>query len=102
MTKYFIKYGLGPTMENYDVIEADNFEEALDDAYQLSVVEYSSYEGMHGIPSYSDISDEIIQGEEPTKQEIEEIDERYNEEVENWIDYSAELYIPEKHDGYLH
>ena len=61
-------------------------EEAANEAYVMAVEEYQSYEGHHGILSWEDCRQDLIDsyGEEPTE---EDVDDRYQEEVEGWLSY---------------
>lgn len=63
---------------------------AVEYAYQTAIEEYQSYEGLHGIMSWYDVACE--NGLDPDDEKNEkEIDELYNEELENWIEYYAIL-----------
>ena len=68
--------------------EFENFEEAESAARDLAIEEYQSYEGYHGIMSWEDCRDEMIEelGENAEIDE-EDIDLRYIEEIEGWINY---------------
>lgn len=64
--------------------------EAEAEAREEAIAEYQSYEGCHGIVSWQDIEDNLIDfglGEDATDNEIEEV---YNQEVESWIEYWVE------------
>lgn len=95
MDKYNIYAGLGGSFggANYKfTIEANNLEEATDIAYQEAVEIYQDFEGTYGIMDWNDcaISLEI----DPCTENddlIAEVDELYNEEMENWIEYYAIL-----------
>lgn len=73
--------------------EFDDHEEAESAARDLAIEEYQSYEGYHGILSWEDCRDEIIEelGENAEIDE-EDIDLHYIEEVESWIVYYAKPY----------
>ena len=67
--------------------EYNSFEEAEEDARNLAIEVYQSYEGYHGIISEQDIWDDLYDyglDENATDEEVEEI---YNEEIESWIAY---------------
>lgn len=67
--------------------EYNSFEEAEEDARNLAIEDYQSYEGYHGIISEQDIWDDLYDyglDENATDEEVEEI---YNEEIESWIAY---------------
>ena len=89
---FIIGYGLGGGFggqRNFKVIEANDEDEAFDYAYESASEEYESYSGMHGLRSVSQImqEDEI--------EDEEEALEVYDEEKENWLDYSAKPYTKE-------
>jgi hypothetical protein len=77
----------------YGTFEFEDKKEAEEEAYNLAVEEYQSYEGYHGLPSYSDIMDDFMEEEgmidegELSESDREDIDETYTEEVESWIAY---------------
>ena len=45
----------------HGIYEYDNEEDALADAYQLAIENYESYEGLHGIPSWNDCREDLIE-----------------------------------------
>ncbi len=101
LKKYFIKFGLGGGygMET-EVIEARNEDEANKDAYYRAKESYEQFEGC-GVQSVSDIIEE--EGlDESLAEDMDVAYEIYNSSIEDSIDYSAELYDPEKHDDYLY
>ena len=66
-------------------------EEALQDAYNLAVEEYQSFEGCHGILSWEECREDLIEsfGEIP---DDEDVDLHYTEQVEGWIVYYVKLH----------
>lgn len=64
--------------------EYNSMDDAQDDAYQLALEEYQSYEGCHGIMSWQDCYEDLRDsfGEEPDE---EDVDLHYREEIESWI-----------------
>lgn len=66
--------------------EFKSFADAEQEAYELAVEEYQSYEGYHGILSWHDVADE---NNLDYFEDSDEIDEIYNEELESWLDYYA-------------
>lgn len=61
--------------------------EALDDARQMAIEDYESFEGYHGIPDIEDIKNDkegYNLDEDATEDECWEV---YYEQRENWIDY---------------
>ena len=95
MDKYNIYAGLGGSFggANYKfTIEAKSKEEAEDIAYNEAVEVYQDFEGTYGIMDWNDcaISLEIDPYTENDNL-IAEVDELYNEEMENWIEYYAIL-----------
>lgn len=88
---YIIGWGLSGGfggMHNYEVVIADSQEDAEKQAYSNAIDEYSSYEGLHGLRTVSDIMEE----DEVDEDEAESI---YNEEREDWLEYSAKPYSKE-------
>lgn len=98
MAKYNIYAGLGGGFggATYQYTqEYDSQEEANDDAYAIAVEDYESYAGYHGVVSYDEICNRVLEDDE-YKDLSEEavdalIDEMYNEEIENWIESYAVL-----------
>ena len=75
--------------------EFDDYEEAESAARDIAIEEYKSYEGSNGILSWEDCRDEFFE-ELGKNAEIDEedIDLRYIEEIESWIDYYVKPYDP--------
>lgn len=96
MTKYNIYAGL-TSMEYKGTVECENADEALDYAYELAVEEYESYAGLHGIPSWEELKQEVrdmyaaeIDAGEYDEDDIEFMtQDSWNEEVESWIQYQV-------------
>ena len=65
-----------------------SMDEALEDAYNLAVEEYQSYEGMHGIMSWEDCREDLE--ESGFDYDDESVDSRYQEELESWLSYYVE------------
>lgn len=100
MDKYNIYAGLGGGFggANYKfTIEAKSKEEAEEIAYNEAVEVYQDFEGTYGIMDWNDcaISLEIDPYTENDNL-IAEVDELYNEEMENWIEYYAILTSEDK------
>lgn len=98
--EYNIYAGLGGGMggARYQcTIKTDDENEVCNYAYQLAREEYESYEGLHGVLSWSECAEELGYDLESdlTPEQEEEVSERYNEEVENSIEY---YYIPTEED----
>lgn len=91
MTLYKIKFGLGGGFggaTEEDIIDCDTLREAEDNAY-IAALEYAAgYEGMYGLPDVTT----IMKDEECLEEEALEI---YAEELDAWLDYSAEEYHEE-------
>lgn len=80
--------------------EYDDVNEAADDAYHMAEEEYQSYEGYHGIMSWQDCYEDLLEsyGEEP---EEEDVDMHYREEIESWISWEVKPAIgPDDQDEY--
>lgn len=92
--KYKIYAGLGGGFGGATYQYTGDFrieEDALDTAYLLAVQEYESMEGLHGLPSWEDVRDELNDSygpdEEPSDDDIYEL---YLECRDNWLDYKVE------------
>lgn len=71
--------------------ETDEFnseEEALEYAYHLAIEEYQSYEGCHGILDWLDCREDLIKS--GFSYNDDDVDARYQEEIESWIEYYVE------------
>jgi hypothetical protein len=81
--KYKIYAGLsGATYQKTE--DYSSMDEALEDAYALAVEEYQSYEGCHGIMSWDDCREDLIDSG------FDYDDDRYQEELESWLSYYVE------------
>ena len=82
----------GATFQYVD--DFDSEEEALKAAYDKVVEEYESYEGLHGLPSWEDVRDELRDSygldEEPSDDDINEV---YLDYRNNWLDYKVEKVV---------
>lgn len=100
MEKYNIYAGLGGSFGGAQyqyTIEANNKREAEEIAYNEALEIYQDFEGTYGIMDWNDcaISLEIDPYTE-NNDLIAEVDELYNEEMENWIKYYAILTSKDK------
>ena len=68
--------------------EYNDAQEASLEAYSLAVEDYEGYAGYYGVLSRENCREDIIEsfGYEPTDEEVED---RYQEEIESWIEYYA-------------
>lgn len=74
---------------NYQKTEDySSMDEALKDAYALAVEEYQSYEVCHGIMSWDDCREDLI--DSGFDYDDEAVDDRYQEELESWLSYYVE------------
>lgn len=71
--------------------EYSSEEEALQDAYNLAVEEYQSYEGSHGILSWEDCREDLIDSYDEIPDD-EDVDLYYTEQVEGWIVYYVKIH----------
>lgn len=88
MGKFRIKAALGGGFggiknQDWETIDADSLDEAMTEARRLSIEEYQSMEGMHGLKSVAEIMEE-------DGLDAEEAQSAYDEEMESWLDYTAE------------
>ena len=82
----------------YGTYEYDTEAEALKEAYNLAIEHYQSYEGCHGIMSWEDCREELIDSyygendddEHPYLPSDEDVDMYYTEEMEGWLSYYVE------------
>ena len=94
--KFNIYMGLTST-QYAGTVDCKNRDEALDYAYELAIEEYETYAGLHGIPSWEELEQEIrddysaeIDAGEYDESDIESMtQDRWNEEVESWIQYNV-------------
>lgn len=86
---FYVTYGVNGCSDNYLIIDAEDEEAANNWAYQEAINEYESYEGLHGIRSYSDICAEDFIEDEMTNEDYDEAEEIYQEEKENAISYGV-------------
>ena len=96
MPKFKLFAGMGGGFggpEYYDTCEYRNHEEAMQDAYQLAIEKYQSYEGCHGIMSWGDVYEDLKDSgyfDTIDDREIEEmVDEQYQQDIDGWITYNA-------------
>lgn len=92
---YVIGWGLGGSfggINKYEVIIAYSEDDAEKWAYENAKDEYEQYSNC-GLRTF----EEIIEDEELSENDAELV---YIEEVEDWIDYSAELYSKELAEKY--
>ena len=100
MERYNIYAGLGGSFGGADYVYTAEFE-SLDEAdsivYEIAVEEYQSYEGLHGIRDWNDCFSDFCEKEgipETNDNEAkyeDTINEIYQEEIDNWIEYYAVL-----------
>ncbi len=92
---YIIGYGLGGGfggIQDFEVIQADNLEEAENYAFESACEVYEGYVGMYGLRDISEIM------EEDEIEDEEEAIQVYEEERDNWLEYSAHPYSKEYED----
>lgn len=99
--KYAIYSGLGGGFGGAKLQTIDDFnsyEEAEELAYQMALEEYKQYEGLHGILNWFECRGDLLDSFPDIEIDDEDVDMRYQEEVESWIDYyilPADLIPPE-------
>ena len=98
MQKFDLYVGLAGSFGGahyYDTYEYNSHEEAENEAYQLSVEVYESYGGMHGLMTWDDCRQDLIDSfdEEPTD---EEVDEHYRDYMDGWISSYAVPHDPSR------
>lgn len=93
MKKWRIYAGLGGGFggaNDCGVYEFRNKEKALDFAYTEALSIYTSYEGSHGILSWKECKEDLIDSYPDIEVDDEMVDNYYCEQVESWIDYYVE------------
>lgn len=104
--KYFKVYYSCGCGEHEEYIEAVSEEDASEIAYELALEDYMSYEGLHGVRNREQIAEELFgdpdSGDEYdldtlTDEQLEEVEEVYQQEVESSIDYWAEEITEEEY-----
>ena len=80
-------------IKNYEVIKSSSLENALEYAEIEAKEEYQRYEGCHGLRSIDEIMDE-------EGIDYDDAEYAYNDEVESWIEYSAEPFSKELENKY--
>jgi hypothetical protein len=106
---YKITYSCG-CGESEEYITAADDTAATQYAYESAVEDYHSFEGLHGVLSETDIAEEMfadLYGDEDedefdleqlTDSDWEDVSIRYQEEIENSIDYYAEEVSKEEYE----
>ena len=106
---YRITYSCG-CGESEEYITAKDDDAATQYAYESAVEDYHSFEGLHGVLSEADIAEEMfadLYGDEDedefdldqlTDADWEDVSIRYQEEIENSIDYYAEEITKEEYE----
>lgn len=98
MKEYNIYAGLGggfggATYQYTSLYESE--EDANQDAFEAACGEYESYEGMNGLPTYSDALDEAMEEMGIWDDDDDEVHDLawdvYNANREDWIEYYARL-----------
>lgn len=106
---YKITYSCG-CGDSEEYITAKDDTAATQYAYESAVEDYHSFEGLHGVLSETDIAEEMfadLYGDEDddefdldqlTDSDWEDVNIRYQEEIENTIDYYAEEVSKEEYE----
>lgn len=90
MERYAIYAGMGGSFGGANLQTIDDFnsrEEADELAYQMALEEYKQYEGSHGILNWFECREDLLDSFPDMEVDDEDVDMRYLEEVESWIDY---------------
>jgi hypothetical protein len=67
--------------------ESDTFQMALEEAYRMSVEDYESFEGYHGIPDIGDIMEDKEEYGLDEDADEDACWEVYYEQRESWLNY---------------
>jgi len=97
---YFVFCEVG-NQPNCDILIDVTLDEAETTSWAMAQELYQSYEGLHGMRSYSEIEEEMREEDEDVSED--DITMTYNEEIESWASYYAEKFDPnsEKQLDYL-
>lgn len=99
LKEYNIYEGLGGDFGGasyHSTILAESLEEAYDYAYALACETFESYEGEHGIRSWTECAEDLdINPSTENRDEMQAVDEEYTYERETWIKYYA---VPTEED----
>lgn len=66
-----------------------DIDEATADAYRMAEEEYQSYEGHHGIMSWDDCYEDLMESNDGIEPSDDDVSDHYREEIESWIRYYA-------------
>ena len=86
---YYVNYGVSGCGDNYQIVDAENFDAANMWAYSMAVDDYHSYEGYHGVMSEADVAEELGLDLE-NENDLFTIEEAYCDLIENEIFYGVE------------
>lgn len=106
MAKYRLYAGLGGGFggaEYHGTRDFKDEEEAMQAAHDLAVEEYQSYEELHSVMDWAECEKECREEGLFTEDMCEDtigrwIDDRYNEEIESWIEYDIQEVSDEDED----
>lgn len=92
MKDFYIRYALnggfgGCENQEWEKIQAEDLEDALNEAESLAISEYESYESTHGLRDITQIMEE----DDVNEKEALDI---YIEERGNWLDFEARKEVP--------
>lgn len=91
LLKYDLYTGIGGARYN-GTYEYTSEAEALKDAYNLAFEEYQSYEGYHGILSWEECKEDLIESFGEDEVTDEDVDMHYQEQIDSWIVYYVKLH----------
>lgn len=89
---YYITWGNYVAGMDHQLLRAESEDQAVEEAYWLSIECYDSWAGMHGLTGYEEIMED-----DPDLSE-EDVEEEYNQVREDCVEYSAELFDPNNED----
>lgn len=76
--------------QSLGVFDFNDEEEALQAARNAAIEEYKSYEGCHGILSWEECKEDLIESFGIEYATEDDVDNAYLEEIESWIEYCVE------------
>ena len=86
-TGFRIRHGLGGGFGgsgDWEYIEANDYDDAMQQAWQAACEDYEMYEGMYGLQSWTDIEEENPDWDDT------DIEMEYNDQRESRLEYEAE------------
>lgn len=72
------------------IYQCEDAEEATNLAYEMAKEEYESYEGLHGLLDWEDCRRDLEESWPDMEWTDDDVADRYQEELESWLDFWVE------------